>query len=215
MKLNRSIQLEMAILSIIASHSSTTIFPCIRFLVPNNARKLSVYSARMRFVRFCSHATKTPVQEFGYEYVKRQMNMGRPVSPHLTIYKPQLTWLMSGAHRIVGCVMSAVLLMGGVAFAILPVDFTSIMERLHSLNLWRPVTNSLKFLIAFPIVYHTLNGIRFMGFDMAKAIELPTIYRSGYLVIALSTLISLLIVANSTHLNKEQFQAKFKDVKGP
>uniref|UniRef100_A0A183CRT8 Cytochrome c domain-containing protein n=1 Tax=Globodera pallida TaxID=36090 RepID=A0A183CRT8_GLOPA len=33
------------------------------------------------------------------------------------------------------------------------------------------------------------------GFDMAKGIELPTIYGSGYLVISLSTLISLLIVA--------------------
>uniref|UniRef100_A0A914I118 Cold-shock (CSD) domain-containing protein n=1 Tax=Globodera rostochiensis TaxID=31243 RepID=A0A914I118_GLORO len=52
--------------------------------------------------------------------------------------------------------------MGSVVFAILPIDFTSNMERLHSSNLWRPVTNSLKFLIAFPIVYHPLNGIRFM-----------------------------------------------------
>uniref|UniRef100_A0A183CP43 Succinate dehydrogenase cytochrome b560 subunit, mitochondrial n=1 Tax=Globodera pallida TaxID=36090 RepID=A0A183CP43_GLOPA len=96
---------------------------CIAFIY-NHFSVHPFFSAKCEeIVRlFCSNevcpfllpCNQTPVQEFGYEYVKRQMNMGRPVSPHLTIYKPQLTWLMSGAHRIVGCVMSAVLLMGDV-----------------------------------------------------------------------------------------------------
>jgi hypothetical protein len=30
----------------------------------------------------------------------------RPLSPHLTIYQPQLTWYMSGLHRITGVYIS-------------------------------------------------------------------------------------------------------------
>lgn len=68
-----------------------------------------VYS-ELRFVRNASNTAKTPVQEFGYEYLKKQVQLGRPISPHLQIYKPQLTWLISGAHRIVGVAMSGGLL---------------------------------------------------------------------------------------------------------
>jgi len=53
-----------------------------------------------------THTTKTPVQQFGFEYLKQQTALGRPISPHLNIYKPQLTWIISGGHRISGCIMS-------------------------------------------------------------------------------------------------------------
>lgn len=32
----------------------------------------------------------------------RAQRKRRPVSPHLNIYQPQLTWYMSGAHRLTG-----------------------------------------------------------------------------------------------------------------
>ena len=50
--------------------------------------------------------SKTAVQKFGWEYLQRQEKSGRPLSPHLNIYKPQLTWMLSGFHRISGCVMA-------------------------------------------------------------------------------------------------------------
>jgi succinate dehydrogenase (ubiquinone) cytochrome b560 subunit len=37
----------------------------------------------------------------------RQQRLVRPKSPHLTIYEPQLTWLMSGFHRFTGCAVGA------------------------------------------------------------------------------------------------------------
>jgi succinate dehydrogenase (ubiquinone) cytochrome b560 subunit len=49
---------------------------------------------------------KTPIQEWGWQYLVRQEASGRPLSPHLGIYKPQLTWVVSGAHRILGCIMA-------------------------------------------------------------------------------------------------------------
>jgi succinate dehydrogenase (ubiquinone) cytochrome b560 subunit len=34
--------------------------------------------------------------------ILRQQRKLRPVSPHLTIYEPQMTWVLSGLHRITG-----------------------------------------------------------------------------------------------------------------
>lgn len=42
----------------------------------------------------------TPNQEL--EQLDGQRNR-RPTSPHLDIYEPQLTWVMSGLHRATGC----------------------------------------------------------------------------------------------------------------
>ncbi|PAV86777.1 hypothetical protein WR25_05428 [Diploscapter pachys] len=141
---------------------------------------------------------KTPIQQIGWEYLMKQKSLGRPISPHLNIYKPQLTWMMSGFHRISGCVMAGTLLVGGLGFAFLPFDFTTFIEFVHSLNLPCVITATFKFIIAFPIVFHTLNGIRFIGFDYAKGVDnIGQIYKSGWLVLGLSTLIALIVVANS------------------
>jgi succinate dehydrogenase/fumarate reductase cytochrome b subunit len=48
---------------------------------------------------------QTQIQKFGFEYLKKQKSMNRPLSPHLNIYKPQLTWMLSGAHRVSGSIM--------------------------------------------------------------------------------------------------------------
>ena len=37
----------------------------------------------------------------------RQQRKVRPVSPHLEIYQPQITWYLSGIHRITGCALGA------------------------------------------------------------------------------------------------------------
>ena len=36
----------------------------------------------------------------------RSQRLGRPISPHFTIYQPQLTWYMSIAHRITGAALA-------------------------------------------------------------------------------------------------------------
>lgn len=65
--------------------------------------KLGKTNAQLNVIRY-SH-TKTPVQKFGWEYLMRQEASGRPLSPHLSIYKKQLTWMLSGLYRVCGCVM--------------------------------------------------------------------------------------------------------------
>ena len=37
----------------------------------------------------------------------RQQRKLRPTSPHIDIYQPQVTWYLSGIHRITGCAIGA------------------------------------------------------------------------------------------------------------
>lgn len=124
----------------------------------------------------------------------RQRALKRPISPHINIYKKMITWMVSGAHRVTGCAMAGTLLLGGVGFAVLPIDFTTFVEFLRGLNLPFIIYDTLKFIVAFPIVFHTLNGIRFIRFDMAKGTNIKAVYKSAYIVLSLSALIALYVV---------------------
>ncbi|KAJ1351720.1 Succinate dehydrogenase cytochrome b560 subunit, mitochondrial [Parelaphostrongylus tenuis] len=146
---------------------------------------------------------KTPVQEWGWAYLQRQKALGRPIAPHLTIYQRQLTWMVSGLHRVTGCVMAGVLLFGGIGFAVLPFNFTQFVEYIRSWHIPAVITSAFKFIIAFPIIFHSLNGIRFLGFDLAKGVDnTAAIYKSGYLVLALSTIIAAFVVFNAWPSNQ-------------
>ncbi|KAI6215924.1 Succinate dehydrogenase cytochrome b560 subunit, mitochondrial [Aphelenchoides besseyi] len=149
-----------------------------------------------------SSETKTPVQKWGYDYLMKQQKLKRPLSPHLNIYQPQITWCLSGAHRISGCLMGGTLLVGGLGFALLPITYEQLINYIRSWNLPSVVTGAFKFFISFNIVFYALNGLRLLGFDLAKGTDLVSIYRGGYLVLALAAVISLFVVWNSSAKNK-------------
>lgn len=55
------------------------------------------------FNRYFNATRKTQEQCAAAESkLLRQQRKVRPVSPHLSIYQPQITWYLSGAHRVTG-----------------------------------------------------------------------------------------------------------------
>src|SRR5574337_1008820 len=107
-------------------------------------------------------------------------NADRPLSPHLLIYKPQLTSILSITHRITGCglVAGAVLvtvwllaaLSGTAAFALVQQFRESMIGQL------------MLFCWLFAFVYHFLNGIRHLKWDAGYGLSLQSVYRSGTVV---------------------------------
>jgi succinate dehydrogenase cytochrome b subunit len=93
--------------------------------------------------------------------VKQQENM--PLSPRLSIYRWQLPMLASLAHRVSGMLLVLFVpvylyLLNGLTAS--PDDFSHLVDRMHSLPgrfaLW---------LAGTALVYHMLNGIRFILLD--------------------------------------------------
>ena len=113
----------------------------------------------------------------------------RPLSPHLQIYKPQLTSVMSISHRFTGVILSILLLLipffffvlalGGVYFNIL----VSVLDHF--------LVKLILYGVIFVITYHLLNGIRHLFWDIGKGLSIRDSYLSGYLVITLSLLTTL------------------------
>lgn len=115
----------------------------------------------------------------------------RPLSPHLQIYAKQITSTMSILHRATGVVnaLGALLLAcwlvaladGGEAYA----QFSALAGSL-------PGRVAL-FVFGATLVYHLLNGVRHLVWDMGHGFEIPQVYRSGYIVVALALLLTGLL----------------------
>lgn len=127
-----------------------------------------------------------------YEILAAQ-RLKRPTSPHLTIYRPQLTWYLSALNRITGSILSG-------AFYVFPVIYLASpllgwhLDSQHLADLFGglgPVTKYLiKFTIAMPFAFHSYNGIRHLVWDSGREFANKSVIRTGWLVVGLTVVSS-------------------------
>lgn len=120
-------------------------------------------------------------------------NRNRPLSPFMlgTLYRLQITSVMSLMHRVTGIVASVGAF--GLAWWLLAVAAGGQAYADASACLASPLGMLALAAFTFALVYHLLNGIRHLMWDMGTGFELPEVYRSGYVVIALSVLLTAAI----------------------
>jgi len=111
-----------------------------------------------------------------------------PVSPHLQIYKPQLTSVLSIAHRATGIVLSLGALL--VAYWLLCIAAGSGAYARFSGYIAAWYGQLILYAFVFSLYYHLCNGIRHLFWDMGSGLDLETTYRSGYTVIIASVLLT-------------------------
>lgn len=105
----------------------------------------------------------------------------RPLSPHLQIYRPQISSTLSIFHRIAGIALSAgaVLLSLWLAAAATSAGAFAVAQWL--------VDSIIGMIILFgftlALFYHFCNGIRHLMWDAGRGYDLPTMHRTGYTVI--------------------------------
>ena len=105
----------------------------------------------------------------------------RPLSPHLQVYRPQITSVLSITHRATGIVLSlgTVLLVLWVMAAAAGPDTYAIAQACA--GSW------LGYLFLFgysaSLFYHLLNGIRHLFWDAGYGFELETVTRTGWAVL--------------------------------
>jgi len=119
------------------------------------------------------------------------MSLNRPLSPHLSIHKLVLTATLSIFHRFTGICLSlgAVLLSIWIILIALGPAYYSKFQALSSFIGFKVFL----FLWTLTIFYHLYNGIRYLFWSYGKMMELSIVYKSGYFVILLSILSTVLI----------------------
>ncbi len=114
----------------------------------------------------------------------------RPLSPHLQIYRPQLTSVLSILHRLTGIALAAgtlLLVWWLVAVAAGPAAFETVQGFIGS---W--FGRALLLGWSYALFYHLANGIRHLAWDAGWGFELKTVYLTGWTVIWASVALTLL-----------------------
>ncbi|KAL8588753.1 hypothetical protein ACOMHN_042095 [Nucella lapillus] len=114
----------------------------------------------------------------------------RPLSPFLTVYKPHLAMMTSLTHRVTGVVMMCAATTVSITLLALPGDFPHYLELVKNLALGPVIIYSAKLILAFPVTYHFLNGIRHLAWDAGKGFGLETLYKSAYFAMGLTALVT-------------------------
>lgn len=106
----------------------------------------------------------------------------RPLSPHLQIYRPQLTSVLSIAHRGAGVALGV----GAVFFAWWLLAAASGPDAYGTAQSFFGSVPGIIVLagFSFALFYHLCNGIRHLFWDAGMGLELDQAYRSGWAVIA-------------------------------
>lgn len=120
-------------------------------------------------------------------YTERMGKTGRPVSPHVTVYRFPIVSISSITNRVTGVMLSAGVT-GIGALTLMGIDAPSMMQTIGA----TPIAPILKFAVAFPLTFHYLGGVRHIIWDhQPDQLTNEDVSRSSYQLFACSGVISV------------------------
>ncbi len=115
----------------------------------------------------------------------------RPLSPHLQVYRPQLTSVLSILHRATGVALSIgtlLIVYWLIAMAAGPEAYKHAQSVLGSM-----LGQLFMFLWTWALFYHLCNGIRHLFWDAGYGFDMEMVYKSGKTVVTASVVLTFLI----------------------
>ena len=116
----------------------------------------------------------------------------RPLSPHLSIYRPQLTSITSILTRITGnaLLLAALLIVWWFLAAATSPEYFAVADGL--ITSW--CGDLVMLLSLWALWYHTLAGVRHLIWDNAIGLEIETAEKLGWVVVIGSLVLTVLTV---------------------
>ena len=115
----------------------------------------------------------------------------RPISPHLQVYKPQITSVLSIFHRITGVALTFGLILSVAWIFTLSLGEEYFEYFSFFIKSWFGLL--ILFGFTFALNYHLCNGIRHLFWDAGYGYEIETVHKSGLAVLVVSFVLTILI----------------------
>ena len=113
----------------------------------------------------------------------------RPLSPHLQVYRPQMTSVMSILHRAAGVVLTTgTLIMAAwlVSLALGKEAYDVVV-----MVIGHPLGQFVLFGYSVALIYHASNGLRHLGWDLGFGLTIPQVYKNGQIVLFLTVVLTM------------------------
>jgi succinate dehydrogenase / fumarate reductase, cytochrome b subunit len=122
----------------------------------------------------------------------------RPLSPHLSIYRPQINMVMSIVHRITG----VALYFGTLLLVIWLFAATMGEEAFAAVNaaFGHPLGKLVLFGYSWTLIHHMLGGIRHLIWDTGRGLEIGAVDALGWLTIVGSVSLTIALWAGGLAL---------------
>ena len=122
-------------------------------------------------------------------------SQARPLSPHIQIYKPQISSFTSILHRATGIFLyiGVVLICWAIVHYAYQVEILvdgEIEEKTCDCS-WKYLVYAAVLMWSFSLYYHMCNGIRHLFWDIGKGFEKKTANRNGILVLIASAILTI------------------------
>ncbi|MDE0045468.1 MAG: succinate dehydrogenase, cytochrome b556 subunit [bacterium] len=119
-----------------------------------------------------------------------EASAARPLSPHLQVYRPQITSVLSITHRLTGILLS-------IGIAGLVAWLAAAAAGPDSFEVAREIAGSwpgllILFIWSLCLVYHLLNGIRHLVWDTGRGLALKPVRVSGWAVVGGTVILTTL-----------------------
>ena len=156
-------------------------------------RNTSMRAMPLMFSQYRSLNTERVSDKEVYDNLVAQRK-NRPLSPDLAIYKPQITAVLSGLHRITGVALGGVFYLWILAYGFGPliglnVSTAAIASAFGALPVAAKI--AAKFLLSLPFTFHSWNGVRHLVWDTTKYLTNKGVIQTGYVCLGLTALSSL------------------------
>ncbi|KAH8311046.1 hypothetical protein KR044_004023 [Drosophila immigrans] len=124
-------------------------------------------------------------------YDEMNMKMGRRLSPFMSIYRMQLTSMMSIFIRITGFLMAIGVWVFGVSALCCDFTIEALAKKIEECECKKTIFNVAKFLIVLPFAYHMVAGTRHLIWHLNVFLSKPEIYATGYVALALAFVLAV------------------------
>ena len=142
------------------------------------------------FIHLTTTQVKPRLKLRNFIEILKKFMVNRPLSPHIQIYRPQITSILSILHRFtgIGLVFGVLLFcVGFVSFSISEAAWNEFITIWHSVGgkFWQ-------WPLIFSLHYHSINGIRHLMWDIGYGFEIKAVTQTGIITIFLSFVTTLL-----------------------